>query len=216
MKKMIKKIEIIKIFKDISKFPYDTLLLRNTENELPSKLSVGKDIDLLVKKKNRNSLRNYLKRLGYIKINHPWKKVPKDSSIIPFDYYLHSSGAILDINYQLVHCNLTRTKFLLHRDWLQNYVWKTFIVRKFGAFSFPFISLETEFIISSVRCVVDKRRMTDWNFKRLLNCYNRIKNKKIVKKELEFILGNNSALYLKYLNSGKWNNYIIDKIKLEF
>lgn len=214
--KIIKEEEIIKIFLDMSNAPFKSLLLRNTENELPANLCYQKDIDFLVKINDRQLLNSYLIKLGYLKIKHPWDLVPKDNFITPFDYYLHNSGAILDINYQLVHCDFGRTKFVPHRLWLQKYVWRTYKMKSFGKLRYFYISSEVEVIISSIRCLLDKRKMTQWNFERIIDCFKNIRNKKIVIDELNHILGDYSKFFLNCLINNKWDNSIINYIKSNY
>ena len=65
--------EIINTFNLLNESKLNYILLRNIDNELPSSLIVGKDIDILVNKSDEKSFIKFFHENQYETINHPFK-----------------------------------------------------------------------------------------------------------------------------------------------
>ena len=202
--------EISRIFRVIERAPFESILLRNTGYELPDRLAFGKDIDLLLHDHDREEALYYFVSNGFEIVTHPANKVDKQFGITEFDFLRDSSTAFLDLNYQLFHCNFERNKFLLHNAWLQKFVWNSCIQVSFGHNTLNYIGHEAEFIVSFTRCVIDKRCMSEWNFQRLMFILKLIDDRNIVLRELELIFKERIDIVAQILDSGVWNNELIE------
>jgi len=205
----IKTESVIKCLTQLQNAPFHYIILRNTEGELPSRLAPFKDIDLLIKKSDRSQALDYFHKLGYHLIIHPWSKVTKDVGVTEFDFLKNDENLILDINYELVFCNFERSKFQLHSEFLQNEIWKSSRILSIGGVEINYIGCELEFIISAARCIIDKRKMTAWNFSRLCYLYNSIGNIKTVETALQVIFKDRFTEVINVFEVGVWDDSVI-------
>ena len=131
------------------------ILLRNINNELPSRLSKKKDIDIIVKESSLDILNTILLKNKWNVIRHPYSRVPFLYGMTPFIFY-NKNGLHLDVCCQLSCRSLNKGEwFPLHMD-IQKKIWKDKI-----AVNQPFItymlSSEDEFVHLLTRCIFDKK-----------------------------------------------------------
>lgn len=161
--------EIISFFHILNENEINYALLRNIENELPNNLSKKKDIDIIVKVEDRNKLENILIKNGWVKINHPHRKVPFLYSMHPFDFY-NLNGLHIDVAYELA------CRSLITREWLpldQKIQAELWVYRKELLHS-PWkymLSYEIEIVHLLTRSIFDKRTFNDGYIYRINEIY---------------------------------------------
>lgn len=193
----------------IAKAPFDYIILRNTENELPGHLKKNKDIDILINNADRKKALSYFMENSFFQIVHPWHRVPKIGAITDFDYLINDAKIILDLNYQLVLCNFARTAFKLHDKLLQRSIWEKTYYKYLGDHKVRYIDPDIEFVISFLRCCIDKRKMSHWNFKRLCKLYDNSNDKTALMTSIAPYYPNKLVEIKRMFDTQIWSNNII-------
>ena len=173
----VNNVDVIDTLNLIANSPFDYILLRNTENELPYHLKERKDIDILLNSCDQANAISYFCNNGFKPIAHPAQGLPKVGAITDFDFLVNDNNIILDLNYQLFLCNSARTAFTLHSTALQRSIWEKVHYSLLGDVEVRYIDPEIEFVISFLRCCIDKRKMSRWNFSRLCEIYENSNDK---------------------------------------
>ena len=99
---IIKSGELIRIFRLLNENELPYILLRNINMELPKHLKVGKDIDLLIKKKDEKEFIKFFTSNKYHTIKHPFKH---DTFLYGVDHfkfiYNNKNKIIFDLCFQI-------------------------------------------------------------------------------------------------------------------
>lgn len=66
--------DVYSLFKFLNDYEINYILTKNIAEELPDKLNIGKDIDLIVHPKDYEKFQILLQRVGYKRIVHPYGK----------------------------------------------------------------------------------------------------------------------------------------------
>ena len=207
--KYCSKKQIINLFELINKEQINYMLLRNTNNEIPNKLSVKKDIDLIIKEEDAIRFNDLLIKNSWVKKRHPLGHFPFLYGLIPFTFY-YKEGIYIDICHQLACRSLNKGEWFPLDMQIQEDVWKNkrTISNKLWKYK-P--SLEDEFILLITRCVFDKKEFNDGYIERIEQLMPRI-DTKVVLAKFEVIFFKFSKNLLNKLQRKEYNtittNYI--------
>ncbi len=184
----IDKQEIINFFNLLNKSNIEYILLRNIGNELPSKLKVGKDIDLLVLKKDIKKINQFFEINGYEKINHPSESDIYLYGVDKFEFRYNKNNKILiDLNFQLSCRSLDEGQWVPFDEKHQKSAW---VNKKFvnnSDLNYYTLSFEDEFIALVIRSIFDKKKFEQGYIKRITKLIKLIDKDNVLSKfELTF------------------------------
>lgn len=206
-----KKIEILNFFSNLNNSGINYLLLRNTANEMPSKLKKNKDIDLWISYDHRPLLINFFKKYNFIKIRHPLRKLDRLYGINEFEMYKNSAELLIDINYQICVKSLSKIHLVPLDDFIQKNIFKN--KKKIYFDQIPINHMgDNEYLVSIIaRQIYDKENFDDW----AMNEINRLMpvcNVNIVYKYLKLIFFKFTDDLIKMINKKQFKliktNYI--------
>ena len=95
--------ELVKVFKLLNESGLNYILMRNINTELPASLEIGKDIDILIDKKDEKKLVEFFHKYSYDTIDHPFKYDVFLYGVDRFEFkYNNNNNKILfDLNFQI-------------------------------------------------------------------------------------------------------------------
>ena len=198
------------LFSALSSGGFDYLLMRNTGDELPNELRLGKDIDILVRSSDRDRLLQNFKRCGFDHLKHPMDANLKNSKAIRFDWFASQFHIFIDVNYMLTHLSADQSQIELFNPKVQSIAWEGRRQLDLHYFVAPFIGMEAELITLITRCLRDKRFISEWNFKHILHLYENTSKKDLVHGELEAIFPEQMAFIYNILKCAQWNKYLLE------
>lgn len=166
--------QIYHMFELLSHLNIEWILLRNTNNELPNRLRILKDIDILVKPNDAPKLRTYFQASNYKIIEHPDLKFCSiaDESF-KLDYY---SGDLfnLDVCDVLYYCNLQRTKFYPINNTISMCPWESYSTTKFEDYELRVMDTKTFLVANILRCILWKRHISSYYLKVIKSCLSEV------------------------------------------
>ncbi len=182
---LIQSSELINIFKLLNKQGLDYILMRNISNELPFSLEIGKDIDILVNKKDEIFFINFFHSNDYKTISHPFRNdiflygVDK----FKFKYNNNNNNILFDLNFQVAVRSFDAGQWIPVNQIIQESVWKNKRFEKmnndFGYWTF---SYDDEFICLLARSIFDKKRFQRGYVKRINELFGLISKEEVIKK----------------------------------
>jgi hypothetical protein len=211
--KTVNQEEIIKIFNLLNVSSLDYILIRNINSELPDKLKSGKDIDILVKKEQKNRFINFLKKNNYCQIPHPFKNDAYLYGADKFIFFYNKKNDILfDLNFQLVCRSLNAGEWIPLDQQIQNSIWENKKFIKNNNFSSWFLDDEDEFLMLVVRSVFDKKEFQAGYIQRIGQLYKTIDIKKVEEK-MKSIFFKYTPYLLSQINDKQYKEIIDNYIK---
>jgi hypothetical protein len=148
---------ITSLFKKLNSPPIQYILLRNISNELPSKLTPGKDIDILARYSDRSELISFFRNLNFKHVRHPNFADVFLYGVNYFDFFSHPDGYFVDINYQIVCRSLNQREWIPLDRKIQTTGWNCRIFDEGETLPAYRLSPEIEFISLIARCIFDKQ-----------------------------------------------------------
>ncbi len=212
----IDKNEIINIFKLLNNSGLEYILLRNINFELPEKLKIGKDIDLLIKKKDEKKFISFFKHNKYHSIPHPFRNDIFLYNADSFEFKYNNNNKILfDLNFQLVVRSLDAGQWIPLDQKIQRSAWTNKIFEKIDEeFGYWALSYNDQFINLIARSIFDKKKFQ----KGYINTIEGLKNKVDlydVMKKLELIFFKYTPYLLKQIEEKKYNRIINNYIQFK-
>lgn len=154
---------IREVFGDLHSADVEWILLRNTCDELPRQLPIGKDIDVLVRIKDRADLRKHLKACGYTRIRHPHRNDVRLYGVHEFEMYRSERGILLDVNFEIAVRSLDAGQWVPLDSIVQESAWRNRQVAELVGREVPTLGSEDMFVCTVARCVFDRREFSDWH-----------------------------------------------------
>jgi len=207
--------DLIDIFILLNKNDLEYILMRNINNELPSGLKTGKDIDLLVNKKNENKIINLFIDNGYETINHPCKYDTYLYGVDKFKFKYNNNNKILfDLSFQLSVRSLDEGQWIPLDQSIQESAWenKRFKQQRNG-FGYWTLSYEDEFVTLVSRSIFDKKEFKIGYIRRINEILLLI-NIDIVIEKLTLVFFKFTPHLMEYIKQNNYKNII--KNYLEF
>lgn len=201
------------IFNKLNESGLNYILLRNLNDELPSKLKVGKDIDILIKKRDEKEIKKFFFKYNFSEILHPHINNTYLYGVDKFEFIYNSKTEVLfDLNFQIAVRSLDAGQWIPLDQEIQNSAWenRTFYKDE-NNFSYWKLSYEDEFICILARAIFDKESMDKGYRKRISQLFNIIEKDKVVNK-LEKIFFKFTPYLIKYIENNQYDeikkNYI--------
>jgi hypothetical protein len=204
----INKKEIILIFDLLNDERLEYILLRNINNELPSRLTRGKDIDILVHKKDEAKFVDFFRSNEYKTLRHPYRNQVflYGMDKFKFKFKNNKNNILFDLNYQLAVNSLDAGQLFPLDNAIQISSWanKRF-VKKEGDFSYWTLSYEDEFVSLVARSIFDKREFDKGYIKRISELLLMIDKEKVLLK-LNLIFFKFADNLLKLIEDSDYSN----------
>lgn len=198
---MIDKNRIIELFLHLNSSKLDYLLLRNIDDELPSNLKKGKDIDLLVQKIDLDKWIKFLTSINFKIVQHPLKNDVFLYETDPFVFLKQKeSGIIIDLNFQLCVRSLDKGQWIPLDQSVQDSSWKNKrFDRVTNDFTYATLGYNDEFITHIARSVFDKKEFQKGYIKRIIELLSKI--------DLDDVEQKMNLIFFKY------TPFLLDQIK---
>lgn len=201
--------ELVNIFKLLNKSELKYILLRNINNELPSKLEIGKDIDILVHKKDEHLFKKIFQENDYQTIPHPFKNDVFLYGVDRFEFkYNNNNKVLFDLNFQLAVRSLDAGQWIPLDQKIQELAWKNKRFEKIDEnFGYWTLSYNDEFITLIARSIFDKREFQDGYIKRIEELKNKI-DLNDVREKLELVFFKYTPYLLKQIENKEYGSII--------
>ena len=177
--------ELINIFRLLNESSLPYILMRNINNELPSSLEVGKDIDILINKSDEKEFINFFHSNDYQTIDHPFKYDVFLYGVDRFEFkYNNNNNKILfDLNFQIAVRSLDAGQWIPLDQIIQESAWKNKRFEKLSDdFGYWTLSYEDEFVCLVARSIFDKKEFQNGYIKRIDELINLINKNDVIEK----------------------------------
>lgn len=152
----VSSIAIIDFFNKLYLSNIDYILTRNIDDELPNSLKIGKDIDLLLKYKDRKTVIAFLQDSEFKKAVHPHHTNVFLYGVNEFEFFINNENLLIDINYQLTCRSLNAGEWIPLDKEIQKSAWENRVYIENSKFSYYSLCHNDEFVTLITRCVFDK------------------------------------------------------------
>jgi len=205
--------KILNIFQLLNERKVEYLLMRNINNELPYHLEIGKDIDILVK--DRNKMVEILKECKFNKISHPHENNIFLYGVQKFEFYKNNENILFDLNFQIVVRSLDAGQWIPLDQAIQESAWQNKrFERAGGGLEYWTLSYEDEFVALIARSVFDKKEFQAGYVSRLDELLPMV-NKDNVLKKLQFIFFKYAPLLLYQIEQQNYPDIVINYLKFK-
>ncbi len=206
--------ELIKIFDKLNKSSLRYILLRNINHELPDKLNVGKDIDLLVHKHEEEKFKFFFKKNDYHTINHPFRNDLFLYGVDRFEFKYNNNNKILfDLNFQLAVRSLDAGQWIPLDQEIQNSAWNNIRFEKcHSGLGYWTLSYEDEFVTLVSRSIFDKKDFDEGYIRRIDELMPLV-NLSEAEYRLRLIFFRFTPHLLNFLSSKKYQNIIYNYLR---
>ena len=215
--KLIETNEVKAIFNLLNNSNLNYIITWNINNELPSNLKVGKDIDILINKKDEKKFVNFFLSHNYHAINHPFKYDIFLYGVDRFEFkYMNKNNQIdFDLVFQIAVRSLDAGQFIPLDKVIQESAWKNKRFEKLSDdFGYWTLSYEDEFICLIARSIFDKRDFKSGYRTRITKLFDIVDKKNIVEK-LNLIFFKFTPHLFKYIEDGNYDEIIINYLKFK-
>jgi len=201
--------EVKSIFNILNKTGLNYILLRNIDNELPEKLEIGKDIDILVSKNDEKKFQEFFKRNGYETIPHPFRNDVFLYEVDRFEFkYNNNNNILFDLNFQIVVRSLDAGQWIPLDQKIQESAWNNRRFEKIDEeFRYWTLSYNDEFVTLIARSVFDKKVFLKGYINRIEELKNKIEVND-VKEKLELVFFKYTPYLLEQIENKDYDNII--------
>ena len=133
-------------------------LLRNTANELPDNLKIGKDIDILARWNDFGRLDRLFKHIGFRRVLHPLRGDQFLYGVHPFRFYKNSRlNIFIDVHFELACRSLNQGEWIPLDRAIQARAWAGSSPHHIGGVIVAGLPRACECLHLLTRCIFDKR-----------------------------------------------------------
>lgn len=209
---------IIRFFNEINRSGLSYILLRNIANELPNNLTIGKDIDLLVKKSEAKLFSKFLSKHNYHLVAHPLQNDCFLYGVDQFEFrHNKTHNIILDLHYQLAVRSLDAGQWIPLDQTIQQSAWANRrFEKKEGDFSYWTLDYIDEIISLVARSIFDKREFPKDYIDRIeqLLCLTNFSEADL-KDKLEKIFFKYTPYLIAHIKNGRFREILSDYFKFK-
>jgi hypothetical protein len=207
--KLINNKEIVNVFNLLNSQKIEYILLRNIDNELTDWLTVGKDIDILVHKKDELKFIDFFNLHGYSAIKHPFRNDIFLYGSDKFEFkYNNNNNILFDLNFQILVKSLDAGQWIPLDNNIQLSAWKNKrLEQQENGISYWTLCYEDEFICLVARSIFDKKEFQEGYTKRIINLLPLIDRKSVISK-LELIFFKFTPYLMKLIEKKRYPDII--------
>ncbi len=176
--------EIVSIFNVLNSKGMEYILLRNIDNELPDELTIGKDIDILVHKKDELKFIDFFNLHGYKTIKHPFRNDIFLYGSDKFEFkYNKNNNILFDLNFQIVVKSLDAGQWVPLDNNIQLSAWSNKrLAQQEGGFDYWTLCYDDEFVCLVARSIFDKESFEKGYVKRIMSLWPLIDQNSVILK----------------------------------
>lgn len=178
----VDKIAIIDFFSLLNFSGIEYVLLRNINNELPDKLEVKKDIDLLININDRDAIFSFFIKNGFKQMTHPLKDNKFLYGVNKFEQFINNKNVLIDLNYELTCRSLNAGEWIPLEKKIQQSAWDNKIFVEKNDFKYWSLSHNDEFISLVTRCVFDRKEFEKGYTNRIIELLDIINKEEVLPK----------------------------------
>ena len=209
----VKSDDLVDIFKLLNESKLEYILMRNINNELPHILEIGKDIDILVK--DRNKVAEVLKKNKFNKINHPHENNIFLYGVEKFEFYKNNEDVLFDLNFQIAVKSLDAGQWIPLDQSIQESAWQNKrFERAGGGLEYWTFSYEDEMVALIARSVFDKKEFQAGYVSRLDELLPMV-NKDDVLNKLQLIFFKYAPILLCQIERQNYPDIVINYLKFK-
>ena len=214
--KFVTEVDLINIFNLLNQSGLNYLLLRNINNELPSNLKTGKDIDILIKKEDESKFVEFFLENNYKTIKHPLKYDVFLYGANRFEFkYNINNNILFDLNFQVVVRSLDAGQWVPLDQIIQESAWKNKrFEQQIADFGYWTLSYDDEFISLLARSIFNKREFQKGYKKRITELFKLI-NKEVVVKKLNMVFFKYTPCLMEMIEKQKFDEIITNYFKFK-
>lgn len=215
--KLIQADEIKNIFSLLNKSKLNYIITWNIDNELPSALKVGKDIDILIKKNDEKKFINFFHTNNYQTTNHPFKYdiFLYGVDTFEFKYMNYDNNIDFDMVFQIAVRSLDAGQFIPLDQKIQVSAWRNKRFEKSSDdFGYWTLSYEDELVCLIARSIFDKGEFKGGHTKRI-NELLKLINKNDVLDKLYVIFFKYTPQLFKHIEDKDYNGIIKDYLNFK-
>lgn len=207
--RLIQSDELKKIFNLLNEKNLNYILMRNINNELPTNLEVGKDIDILVSKSDEKKFIYFFHNNNYQTIDHPFKYDIFLYGVNRFEFkYNYNNNILFDLNCQIAVRSLDAGQWIPLDQTIQESAWKNKRFEQLNDdFGYWTLSYEDEFICLIARSIFDKKEFQNGYIQRINELINLI-NKDDVVAKLNMVFFKFTPYLMKYIENQNYDEII--------
>lgn len=207
--------KLIAAFKRLNESGLEYILIRNINNELPAALKTGKDIDILVKKKNEKDFDRFFRNEHFEEVVHPLDNDIFLYGTDKFKMYNDRNGIIFDLNFQLAVRSLDAGQWIPLEQSIQQSAWENKrFVHADKSFHYWALSYEDEFIHLITRSVFDKRGFSSDYIEKINDIYSQINMDEVTGK-LELVFFKFTFFLLEKIARREYDTIVKDYIQFK-
>jgi len=214
---IVEKGELINIFSQLNESGLEYILIRNINDELPGQLTVGKDIDILINKKDERKLADFFHLHSYKTIDHPFRYDVFLYGVDRFEFkYLNLTNNILiDFNFQLAVRSLDAGQWIPLDQVIQDSGWqnKRFEERADG-FGYWALGYDDEFICLVARSIFDKREFESGYINRINEVFPLIDQQEVEEK-LRLVFFKFTSTLMDMIREKRYDTIIKDYLQFK-
>jgi len=208
--------EIILIVDYLNSSNLEYIFLRNINREIPYRIPIGKDIDILIKEADKHIFLRFFRKHHYKIIAHPLRNDIFLYGVNRFIQIEHNvSGIIFDIMFQIAVRSLDAGQWVPLDQRIQKSAWHN---RRFqqvnGSFGYWTLGYDDEFVTLVSRAIFDKRKFQSAYIQRLKDLLPKVNMDKVEKK-LYMIFFKYTPFLLKSMCGGDFGNIIKEQLSFK-
>lgn len=208
--------ELKNIFNLLNSAGLNYILLRNINKKLPNSLEVGKDIDLLIDKKDEKKFLNFFYKHDYQTIEHPFKNDVFLYGVDRFDFkYNNNNNILFDLNFQMAVRSLDAGQWIPLDQMIQESAWQN---RRFekqsNDFGYWTLSCEDEFVALVARSIFDKKEFQQGYISRIEELLQLI-DKNDVTKKFKLVFFKFAPYLLEMIERNEYQNIITNYLQFK-
>ena len=198
MKSFVNTEYINELFKILEEGKIEFALLRNIDEELPDKLSVNKDIDIIVHPKDIEKLISTLRNNQWSLVKHPWDFGDNFTFLYSMDPFLFfkKNQLHLDVCFQLACRSLNNGEWFPLDESIQDSIW---INKKKVDKPWNYVLSNEDYLIHLLtRSIFDKKEFTTGYIVEIEKIFPNLDSEKL-KEKLELIFFKYTSILIKMI-----------------
>jgi hypothetical protein len=209
----VKSDDLVCIFNLLNESKLEYMLMRNINNELPNILEIGKDIDILVK--DRNKAAEFFKINKFNKTNHPHEHNVFLYGVEKFEFYKNNEDVLFDLNFQIAVRSLDAGQWIPLDQAIQESAWQNKrFERAGGGLEYWTLSHEDEFVALIARSIFDKKEFQAGYVSRLDELLPMMNKGNVIKK-LKLIFFKYAPLLFYQIERQNYPDIVINYLKFK-
>lgn len=200
---------IADLFDQLNNSPLDYLVIRNIGNEIPNRLKLNKDIDLLFKPSDKFILKSYFASIGFQQVRHPHWNDEYLYGVDKFQFYKNKHGILIDVHFQLSCRSLDAGQWIPLDQIIQQSAWQNYITVSTENVVYNKLSQIDELVTLIARAIFDKRCFPEEYINRILELSHNLQHPQVELK-LSLIFFKYTTSLLEQVASGNFDDIILN------